>query len=92
LPRNYVENGVRSQYDIRPVNVALLEILILDIKKWQIKGTGDKDQFEIRKKEATKVLKDEMVLLAGVPKPGSWTANNGSTARRFLSSLHSLLL
>lgn len=59
----------------------------LDLKKWQIRSTDEKNKFMDRKREIQSKFRSEMGLLVDRPRPGgSGTSNDGNTARRFFNN------
>ncbi|KAJ4436915.1 hypothetical protein ANN_17047 [Periplaneta americana] len=61
--------------------------VIIEIKKWQVRGDQRKKvAYEARKEEIINKFRTEMGLLVDVVKPGSGTTNDGNTSRRFFEN------
>lgn len=58
----------------------------LNLKKWQARGSEQKESVKLRQKEITTRFYQEMGLVIDLPKQGGGNSNDGNTARRFFSS------
>lgn len=58
----------------------------INIKKWRIIDSQDKEELNHKKKLIQEDLCQQMGLIVDVPKQGSGTTNDGNTARRFFEN------
>ena len=58
----------------------------LDIKKWQARGSSDKENVKSRKEKLSTLFYKEMGLVVDRPKQGGGNSNDGNTARKFFQN------
>lgn len=58
----------------------------MTIKNWQIRGTDEKTEMNLRKTEIQQKFKSELALIVDNPKPVFGSTNDGNTARKFFKN------
>ena len=87
INRDYVTFGLSTLHIwIRLFECCLHVSYKLDVKKWQARGSKDKEATENRKKIIQKGFRQRLGLIVDQPKPGYGNTNDGNTARRFFEN------
>lgn len=88
-----IDNPESYQYGLSPLHARIrsFECLLriayrLEVKKWQVRSTEDKEKVAERKKTIQEMFRDRMGLLVDAVKAGYGTSNDGNTARRFFEN------
>ncbi|KAK9753788.1 hypothetical protein QE152_g1751 [Popillia japonica] len=85
-----IDNPESNQYGLSPLHARIrsFECLLriayrLEVNKWQIRSTDDKQNVAERKKSVQEMFRDRMGLLVDVVKVGYGTTNDGNISCRF---------